>query len=258
MPALHALTREVSRSLADCEITHIARQPIDVATARRQHEAYERALERAGCAVERLAEEPALADSVFVEDTALVLDEVAVMLRPGAKSRRPEVESVAAALARHRELARMEGPGTIDGGDLLRLGRTIYVGLSTRSDRHGIAELGRLVAPYGYRVDGVKLSGCLHLKSAATEVDDRTILVNPEWVDAAAFDGRGAIEIDGSEPHAANALRIGDHLIYPSTFPRTAAKLERAGFALETVDLSELAKAEGAVTCCSLIIPVAG
>jgi dimethylargininase len=253
MPRWRAITREVSRSLADCELTYIAREPIDVERARRQHGEYEAALERLGCTVERLGEEPALPDAVFVDDTALVLDEVAVIFRPGAPSRRPETESVASALAPYRELLRMTGLGTTDGGDVLHLARTLYVGLSTRSDLAGIDELRELVAPYGYLVHGTPISGCLHLKSAVTAIGEDTILVNPDWVDAELFPGTRAVEIDRAEPLAANALRIGGRLIYSATCPRTAEKLARLGFDLELVDLSELDKAEGAVTCCSLL-----
>lgn len=253
MAALRALTREVPASIARCELTHIARVPIDLARARRQHEEYEAALARLGCLVERLEEEPALADSVFVEDTALVLDEIAVLLRPGAESRRTEVNGVAQALERHRPLLRMEGPGTIDGGDVLRVRRTLYVGLSTRSSHEGIAELRALVGGFGYDVRPVEVTGCLHLKSAATAIGDDTLLVNPSWVEPADFAAGRAIAVDPGEPYAANALRIRNRLIYPTTFPATAKRLAAAGFELEPVDLSELAKAEGAVTCCSLV-----
>jgi dimethylargininase len=250
---LRAITREVSRSLADCELTHVARQPIDVDVARRQHDAYEAALARAGCAVERLAEEPAHPDAVFVEDTALVLDEVAVALRPGAASRQGEVASVAAALAPYREVRRMTGPGTIDGGDLLLVGRTLFVGLSSRSDEAGIAELATLLAPHGYQVRGVALAGCLHLKTAATAIADDTVLVQPRWIDGGALGARRVVEVDPAEPFAANALRVGGRLIYPATCPATADRLEALGYVVDRVDLSELAKAEGAVTCCSLV-----
>jgi dimethylargininase len=254
MSVLLAVTRAVSRSFADCELTHLVREPIDLELARRQHAGYERALERAGCRVVRLAEEPTMPDAVFVEDTALVLDEVAVILRPGAPSRRGETASVAAALTEHRELLELTGPGTVDGGDLLRSGRTIRVGLSTRSDAAGIDELRRRLAPFDYEVEGVSLSGCLHLKSAITALSDEVVLVNPEWVDRGFLAGVERIEVDPAEPFAANALAIGERLIYSNAFPRTAERLAARGFELDLVELSEMAKAEGAVTCCSLIV----
>ncbi len=251
---LRAITRQVSRSLERCELTHLQRQPIDLDLARQQHRAYEAALGRLGCAVEQLAEEPDLPDSVFVEDVAVVLDEAAVILRPGAASRRPEAASVARALAAYRELLPLPGRGTVDGGDVLRLGRTLYVGRSSRSSRAGCAALRRLVARLGYTVREATVRGCLHLKSAVTAVAPDTLLLNRAWVDPAPFSGYRLVEVDPREPQAANALQFGDSaILYPSAFPATAARLEALGFPLERVDLSELAKAEGAVTCCSLV-----
>lgn len=252
-PRFHAVTREVSRAIERCELTHLERQPIDVERARAQHRDYEAALARLGCRIHRLPEEPELPDSVFVEDTALVLDEVAVILRPGAASRRPESDSVARALAPYRELIHLQGPGTVDGGDVLQIGKHIVVGLSSRSDAAGIAELAEAVKPFGYAVRGTAVSGCLHLTSAVTEIGDGNLLIHRGWVDTTALSDWRLIDIDPSEPHAGNALRIGETLIYPTAFPATAQKLERLGYRLEPVDLSELAKAEGAVTCCSLV-----
>lgn len=249
-----AVTRAVSSSLARCELTHLDRTPVDVDRARRQHAAYERALEACGCTIHRLPEAPELPDAVFVEDTAVVVEELAVLTRPGAASRRPEVEPVAAALARWRPLARLAAPATLDGGDVLRVGRRLWVGLSSRSDAAGVGQLAAALAPHGYEVRGVAMNGCLHLKTAVTALDDRRLLVNPQWVDPAAFPGLETIAVDPAEPFAANALRVGDRVIYPSAFPRTAARLAALGHDLVTVDVSELAKAEGAVTCCSILV----
>ena len=249
-----AITRKVSPALARCELTHLARAPIDPDLAAAQHEAYEDALTTLGCRVVSLPAEPGLPDSVFVEDTAVVVDEVAVITRPGAASRRAETASVAAVLERYRRVAAMEAPATLDGGDVLMLGRHVYVGLTGRTNREGIARLGSLLAPYGYAVEGVPVSGCLHLKSAVTRVAPDLLLANPAWVDPAAFAGFTSVSVDPDEPFAGNALMVGGSVIYPAAFPRTAARLDRAGVRLAAVDVSELAKAEGAVTCCSLIL----
>lgn len=249
-----AITRKVSASLARCELTHLERSPIDVTRAAAQHEAYERTLAALGCAVVSLPEEPELPDAVFVEDTAVVVDEVAVITRPGAASRRAETASVAAVLARYRPVVTITAPGTLDGGDVLRLGRRLFVGVSGRTDGAGIGQLRAALAPYGYTVEAVPVHGCLHLKSAVTQVAPDAVLVNPAWVDPRTFAGFAPIPIDPGEPFAANALLLGDAVVYPEAFPATAAALARAGVALATVDVSELAKAEGAVTCCSLIL----
>ncbi len=250
---LIAITREVSRSIVNCELTHLARTPIDVNRARTQHAQYESALKQLGVAVLSLPEEMALADSVFVEDTALVLDECAVILRPGAESRRPEIESIAKVLAPYRKLFHIQAPARVDGGDILRVGKQIYVGLSTRSDTNAIEQLQDFLQPYGYEVHAVMVTGCLHLKSAVTQVAENTLLINPAWVDKNNFSETKFIEIDSSEPYAANAVLIGETIIYPTSFPKTQKKLEAAGIKMVTVGADELAKAEGAVTCCSLI-----
>ena len=248
-----AFTRDVDPALAECELSFVDRAPIDIALAHRQHAAYRDALASLGCEVRVLPAAPGHPDSVFVEDTALVLDELAVITRPGAASRRGEVESVAEALQDFRPLRRIEAPGTIDGGDVMRVGRTLYVGRSARSNTDAMAQLQTLAAPHGYRVEPVDIRGCLHLKSAVTCIAERTLLVQPAWIDRASFPGFEIIEVDADEEHAANTLRIGDAIVYPDCFPRTRERLERAGVRVVAVDVSELQKAEGAVTCCSLV-----
>ena len=248
-----AITREVSPALASCELSHIPRSPIDAARAGIQHDEYQRALEVLGCRLVVLPAEPLLPDSVFVEDVAIVLDEVAVLTRPGALSRRPEVASVATVLRGYRPVLTIDAPGTLDGGDVLRLDRTLYVGQSARSNAGGIAQLSKLLAAYGYAVQGVPTRGCLHLKSAVTQLADDTLLLQPKWVDRELFADFHIIEVDTAEPHAANVLRIGDALVMPASFPRTQQRLIDAGFRVIAIDVSELQKAEGAVTCCSLV-----
>ena len=239
--------------MAACELTHLERQAIDLDRARAQHRAYEDALARLGCHVESLPALDDLPDSVFVEDVAIVLDEIAIVTRPGAESRRPETAQIAPALSNYRRVTFIQGPGRLDGGDVLKLGRRIFVGRSGRSDENGIEQLRAVAWPYGYTVTAVPVSGCLHLKSAVTEVAPGVVLMNPAWVDAAVLGHASVIEIDPSEPYAANGLLVGGRLIYPVSFPRTRARLEAAGIAVEPVDVSELQKAEGAVTCCSLL-----
>jgi dimethylargininase len=165
-----AITSQVSPEIANCELVYLDRVEIDYALACRQHEEYRQALAQLNCQVIDLPAQINLPDSVFVEDTALVLDEAAILTRPGVASRRPEVEWVRPALAEYRPLHSITAPGTLEGGDILLIGRRIYVGLSGRSSREGIAQLTKLASPYGYTVQTVMLTGCLHLKSAVTQV----------------------------------------------------------------------------------------
>jgi dimethylargininase len=248
-----ALTREVSEAIGRCELSHITREPIDVGLARAQHAAYEDALIELGCRVERVPAAPDCPDSVFIEDTAVVLPDIAVIARPGAPSRRAETSAVSKALRPYRRLLTLEAPGTVDGGDVLAIGRTLFIGQTKRSNAAGIDQMRLLLSPIGYTVIGVQVNGCLHLKSAVTQVAERTVLIQPSWVDVGTFTGFEAIEIDPSEPYAANALRIGDRILYPAAFPKTVRRIEARGIKVRTVDVSELAKAEGAVTCCSLV-----
>ncbi len=253
-----ALTREISPAIARCELTHLSREPIDLDRAREQHGAYEAALEAAGCTILRLPADPELPDSVFVEDVAIVTDELAILTRPGAASRRPEIPAVAAALSRYRPVVAIEGEATLDGGDVLRIDRTVYVGQSRRTNAEGLAQLRRALEPLGYDVVGVPVTRCLHLKSAVTQVAEGVVLLNAECVATQTFGAFERIEVDPSEPHAANALLVHGTLVYPSAYPRTRERLEARGARIAAVDVSEIVKAEGAVTCCSVVFAVRG
>lgn len=249
-----AFTREISPAIADCELTHLARTPIDLTRARREHGEYEDALRRAGCRVERLPAGDDLPDSVFIEDTAVVLDELAVIARPGAPSRRREVDEVRAALRRHRPLAEIVAPGTLDGGDVLRIGRRLLVGDGPRTNEGGRTQLAALVAPHGYTVETVAFDGCLHLKTAVTLVGPDLVVCNPAWVDRRALGLTRVIEADPSEPFAANALLVGGIVLHPAEFPLTGERLRRAGLNVVAVAAGELARAEGGLTCGSLLV----
>ena len=248
-----AITRDVSPRFSECELTHIDRVPIDVHIAQSQHHGYVQALKELGCAVLELPAQADLPDSVFVEDTAVVLPEVALITQPGADSRKPETETIAEALRPYRELIFIESPGSVDGGDVLVLGKNIYVGLSTRSNQAAINQMNEKLGKYGYITLGLEMHDCLHLKTAVTRVDDKTLLVNHQWVDLENFEGFDLIHVDESEPFAANCLPVGDLIIFPVAFPKTAGKLMSRGYQIKPVVVDELAKAEGAVTCSLMI-----
>lgn len=250
-----ALTRAISPSIVHCELTHLARTPVDLERARAQHDAYETAIAKLGCEVRRLPEAPDLPDAVFVQDTAIVFDELAIIVRPGAESRRPEVASVADALREFRPLQFIEPPGTLDGGDVICVDRNVWVAVSGRTNAVGVRQLSDRLRPFGYVVRGVPISDCLHLQSAITRVADCIMVVNRRWVDPSAFRPMEFIDVDPSEPFAANALRVGNSIIYSTAFPRTQERLEARGIRVVPVDMSELAKAEGGVTCCCVLVP---
>lgn len=249
-----AITRGVPSSIQGCELTHLQREPIDVERARSEHAEYIATLESLGCRVQRIAADEAHPDCVFIEDTAIILRGAAIMMRPGATSRRGELGPVRDALGAHLPLRQLEAPATMDGGDVLVLGMRIFVGLSTRSTPEGITALANLVADLGYQVQGVPLRDCLHLKSAVTQVGPDLLLANPAWVDLEPFAGFGILEVDPQEPDAANVVRLDTELIHATHFPRTRERLLAHGLSVHPVPAGELAKAEGAVTCCSLLL----
>jgi dimethylargininase len=258
-----AIVRRPAHSLAQsCELTFLERKPITFDALERQHAAYREALAAAGARVIVLDTIDALPDSVFVEDTAVVLDECAILSRPGAVSRQPEPERIAAALAPFRRCDGILAPGTLEGGDVLRIGRTLYVGLTTRTNRAGIEQLAACLAPYDYRVVPVQVHGSLHLKTACTALDDETVLMNPAWLHRSAFAGFRVIEVCADEPFAANVLRIDDgasppcliaNAAYPRTLERVLAHAALRDVRTLAVDISEFGKAEAGLTCMSLV-----
>jgi dimethylargininase len=251
-----AITRAVPPTLARCELTHREREPIDLERAVAQHAAYAALLRALGLEVVELPADPDFPDSCFVEDIAVVLDEVALVCMPGAASRRGEIAAVAETLARYRPLARTELPATIEGGDVLRVGRTLYVGRSARTNGAGIDRLRAVAEPVGYRVVEVTVTGCLHLKSAVTALDHEHVLANPAWIDMGPLAGFGVLEVAAGEPAAANVLRVGGLVIGHAGFPRTLDRIAAEGYAVRPLDVSEFLKAEAALTCKSLLLEV--
>jgi dimethylargininase len=235
-----------------CELTHLERVEIDVERAAAQHAVYVDRLRGLAFDVVTLPAEPALPDSVFVEDPVVAVEELAVMTRMGAESRRPESPSLAAALAPFRRLEWMTAPATLEGGDVVRIGHTVYAGISQRTNREGIAQLAAFLAPYGYDVRPVDVRGCLHLKSGACYIGNGLVLANREWVDTAAFEGCRIVDV--AEPWASDVLAVDDAILMPAGFPLTERVLGNEGFDVQTVDVSELQKAEAGVTCLSVIL----
>jgi dimethylargininase len=248
-----AVTRRVSPRIDECIVTHVERVPIDATRAQLQHDDYERALQALGCTVVRAPDTPELPDGVFVEDAVLVCDELAIVTRPALPARQRETASLEDVIARYRTMVRITEPATLEGGDVMRIGRTIFVGRGERTSDAGITQLRDFLAPHGYTVTAVPITRCLHLKTAVCAIADDTLLINPSWVDAAVFRRYRLIAIDAAEPFAANALHVGDAVIHAAAHGRTRQRLEQQGMRVVPVDVSELAKAEAGVTCCSVL-----
>ncbi len=254
-PKWVAITRRPGEDLARGELTHLPRTPIDTDRAEDQHRAYRAAI--AGLGLEMI-DLPALAghpDAVFVEDGLIALPEVFILCRPGADSRAGEVASLSAATPGDRPVRRLEHPARLDGGDVLRIGRTLYVGRSGRTNEAAARQLAEILAPFDYGVEAVTLTGALHLKTAVTAPDEETLLYNPAWVDPAAFGAMRRIEVAPGEPFAANVLPVCGGLFVQAAHPATGARLASAGFQIQPIDTSELAKAEAGLTCMSVIVP---
>ncbi|MGI8827228.1 MAG: dimethylarginine dimethylaminohydrolase family protein [Chloroflexota bacterium] len=253
MTRLVALTRSVSPAIVDHALSYVDREPIDVSLAHRQHAGYEDALRGLGIEVLSLPKQPHMPDAVFVEDTAVVTDEIAILTAPALPSRRVEVDSVAEALTSFRPIRRLTGDATLEGGDVLRVGHEMYVGLSRRTNEEGVRQLRAHLQPFGYRVTGIAFAGCLHLKSACTYIGRDTILANTEWVDAGQFPHLQILAVAADEEMAGNVLLVGDTLLMPANFPLTLERLEEHDFNVLPVSVSELQKAEAGVTCCSVL-----
>jgi dimethylargininase len=251
--SVRAIVRPPSPALSRCALTFLERQPIDFARALAQHAAYVDALRRAGLEIHALPADADLPDACFVEDTAIVVDECAVITRPGIESRRGEVESVAAALERFRPTVRISDPGTIEGGDVVRVGRTFFVGQTPRTNAEGTRQFAATVTAHEYEVVPVTPAGCLHLKSAVTYIGDETVLINPDWVDVDRFSRWQCVPVAPQEPYGANTLLAGGIVYVAASAPLTRRKLEALGFTTAPLDTSEFEKAEGALTCLSLI-----
>jgi dimethylargininase len=250
---LRALTHKVSSRIAECEVTFVGRSPIDLPLAVRQHDHYCDVLKGLGVNVEKLSENESYPDSCFVEDTAIVVDELAIICSMGVPSRRGETKLIERKLSQYREIAHVSLPATIEGGDVLRIGKKIFIGQSRRTNLEGIDELAKILEPYGYRVVHVRTKGSLHLKSACTAIDEETLFVNPEWVELGAFRGFNLAYTPADEPWSANILRVGTTVCVQAGFPRAVELIERVAERVEIIDISELRKAEAGLTCSSIV-----
>jgi dimethylargininase len=248
-----AFTHVPSPNLDHGQRTHVARVAIDHALAGKQHQQYCQMLGACGAQVETLDINRELPDATFIEDTAILLDEVAVLASMGTEARRRELAGVERVLQSSRELHRVDASAPLEGGDVLRVGRILLVGLTSRTSLAGAQALAAIVERHGYWVRPVPVRGCLHLKTACTALPDGRLLVNPAWVDGQALQGYHTVPIPPDEPWGANTLLLGSWVCLASEHQRTADLLNQLGFDVQSTPLSEFAKAEGGVSCLSLL-----
>jgi N-Dimethylarginine dimethylaminohydrolase len=249
----NAFVRKISRSLGECELLHVRRQEFNIERAARQHAAYVRALEAAGLTVNVLPAEPELPDAAFVEDPVLVLDEIAVICRLASASRAPETESIEREVSRIRPIHRIVDPGALEGGDVLRAGKSLYVGLSSRTNQEGIRQLEGIVRRHGYRVMVVPVTGCLHLKTGVTSPAPGLLIANTDWVDLSSIHGFEILKVPNTEPWGANTLALDGRVLAAESCPHSADLLERKGLRVQRLEISELQKAEAGLTCLSVL-----
>lgn len=240
--------------MGNCEVTHVSRQPIDIPLAFRQHDSYCQALRQRGAKVEQLPPLEAYPDSVCIEDNAVVLDDLAILTSMGTASRQGEGAFLRPALSRFRRLVEISPPARIEGGDVLRVGKRFFVGVSSRTNHLGVEALREIVKPLGYDVTMVRVHHCLHLKTACAALDEETMLVNPAWLNVEELKNFQLFPVPSTEPFGANVLRVAQGIIANAAYPRTLDLMRNAGHFVTEVDISEFSKAEAGVTCLSLII----
>lgn len=247
-----AFVHSVSPKINQCELTYIDSKPVDYTQAVRQHDAYCKLIQKCGAEVIHLSGNVEYPDSVFIEDTAVVFNEIAVLAKMGVSSRRDEVAGVEPELAKYRQIAKIESPATFEGGDVVQIGHSVFVGLSGRTNEAGFEALKFILQRYDYEVIPIEIKECLHLKSACTAISNRSLLVNPNWVDISPFADFNLITVAEEEPGAANAIRVNDTVCVHAGYPKTIQMLEELDFNVETVDISEFIKCEGGLSCLSI------
>ncbi|MCH7548815.1 MAG: hypothetical protein IH969_04640 [Candidatus Krumholzibacteriota bacterium] len=249
----HAIVRPPGEAYAQCIRPPGARDEIDVALAAAQHSAYVRALESQGIRIHSLAPDAHYPDGCFVEDAVIVAEDLAIICAMGAPARRGEETSVGDALKQHVEIARITPPAEIDGGDVVRIGNRLFVGVSQRTNRHALDQLRDIVEPRGGEVVAVEMNGVLHLKSACTYAGNDTVVISPEHVDKETFAGCRRIEVPLRESYAANCLAVNGMVVVSVGYPRTRDLLDKSGFKTMELEMSEFRKGWGSLTCLSVL-----
>jgi dimethylargininase len=248
----HAVTRKPCKNFARGLTTTVSDEPADYALMVKQHAAYLEALTAAGLEVVVLEPLPEFPDAHFVEDTAVVTRDVAVITNPGAAARRGEEDAIAPVLAEFRKVERIQAPGTVDGGDVLQVGNHFFIGLSERTNQQGAEQLGRILQSYGNTWTPVAVGAGLHFKSGVNYVGRNTLLVTNDFAHNEQLKGYDQIITESPEEYAANTLLVNEHLLMPAGFPRTRKQLEVLGLKIIELEISEVRKMDGGLTCMSI------
>lgn len=251
----YAITRKPANTYTQAITTSDLGAP-DLTLARYQHQQYCLALQQAGLTVEILPEMDEFADSVFVEDAAIVEPDFAVLTRPGVLSRRGETEAMLPTLERYfKTIFHIKEEGTLDGGDICKVEDVYFLGISERTNPEGANQLAKILAKYGYQsklIDIRGMAGVLHLKSAVNYLGDNTLLLDPRMSNHPDFDGYRKIIVPLEEAYAANCLRVNKVVLVPAGFPRTLDLITETGFQPHLLDTSEYRKMDGGLSCLSL------
>ena len=248
----HAITRKPCENFGLGLTTAVRAEPPEYGLMLSQHESYLAALSTAGLDVIDLDPQPDYPDAHFVEDTAVVTPEVAIITIPGAQARRGEEESILPVLFKYRTIKRIQPPGTLDGGDVLQVNNHFFIGISERTNREGAEQLGRILQDYGHTWATVDVGDGLHLKSSVNYVGNNNLLVTPDFTAKELFTDYNLIVLDRPESYAANTLLVNEHLLIPAGYPDTRNKLDFLGLTIIELDTSEVRKMDGGLTCMSL------
>lgn len=250
---IKAFVNTPSPRLAECQLSYVDRMPIDLSLARQQHGTYVQALIKLGVEVDILHINPHCPDGVFVEDPVIILDETAIITSMGNPERRAEIPAIKEYISGHRQIQEIRLPAKLEGGDVLQIGRKIFIGLSSRTNLAGMEALKIITQQYGYEIILVRVTGCLHLKTAVTALDEERLLINPSWLDTTPFRDFQLVVVPSEEPWGANILRLPMGVIANAAYPGTCHLIASLGYRLEAVDISEYGKAEAGLTCMSVV-----
>lgn len=250
---IKAFVNSPSPQLAECQLTYMDRMPIDPTLALEQHQMYVQALKKMGVEVDVLQINTHCPDGVFVEDPVIILDEIAIITSMGNPERRAEIPAIKEYITGIRPIQEVHSPAKLEGGDILRIGKRIFIGLSSRTDLAGIEAVKNIASQYDYEIVPVRVTGSLHLKTAVTALDDQTLLINPLWLDTTTFRDFQLVPVPLEEPWGANILRLPQGVIANAAYPGTCHLIASLGYRLEAVDISEFGKAEAGLTCMSVV-----